>query len=269
MLRMLMNIDDFRYMWRGKQLQPLSHQQASLLAPIDIRGPGNHHALLLLHGFASSPAVFRELLPGLTQYDAIICPTLAGHGSSITAFTNVKACDWVSSAEEACKALMKDYEKVDVLGLSLGGLLACHLSQHFTLHHLYLLAPALALQMNTIRALKYAHLLHWLGFNYLRNRAGNLCSQLYSELAYRQLPLHAVIEILTLINTFHFVPPSCPTDLFLGSFDAVINSPRVEKYFADLPNTTIHWLTKSAHVLPLDSDIGVIVECIQKKFAIA
>ena len=233
MLRMLMNIDDFRYMWRGKPLHTLECEQANLLAPIDIRGKGTDRALLLLHGFASSPAVYRQLLPALTKYDAVVCPTLAGHAESIQAFSVVKACDWLSTAEQACSALMKDYQKVDVLGLSLGGLLACHLSQRFHLHHLYLLAPALALHMNVKRNLKLAHILHWLGFKYLRNRAGNLCSQLYSELAYRQIPITTVIEVLSLINEFQFVPPPCPTDVFLGYFDNIVNSTLVEKYFTN------------------------------------
>ena len=260
---MQMNSDDFRYMLRGKQLKSLSSQQAHLLAPIDIRGPGNDRALLLLHGFGSSPAVYRQLLPALSPYDAIVCPTLPGHSESLRAFTAVKAGDWLSTAEHACAALMKDYQRVDVMGLSLGGLLACYLSQRFALNHLYLLAPALKLQLNIPLSLMGARLLHWLGFHYLRNGAGNLCSSLYNELAYRQLPLTAIIEILTLVNTFQFIPPSCPTDLFLGRYDQVINSMQVATYFMNLPTCTTHWLPNSAHVLPLDEDIDTIIACLQ------
>ncbi len=260
-----MNTDDFRYMWRGKPLKPLLNQQANLLAPIDLRGPGNDHALLLLHGFSSSPAVYRQLLPALPHYDAVICPTLPGHGESIAAFTAVKACDWLSAAEHACATLMKNYQQVDVIGLSLGGLLACHLSQRFALHHLYLLAPALVLQLNISLALRCAHVLHHLGFHYLRNQAGNLCSPRYSELAYRQLPISTVIEILTLINEFQFVPPQGPTDLFLGCFDEVVNSDLVAKLFMNLPKCTTHWLPNSAHVLPLDGDLDTIIACLHNK----
>lgn len=259
-----MNIDDFRYMRRGKQLDFLTSQQAHLLAPVNIRGSGTERAVLLLHGFSSSPAVYRQLIPALTGYDAIVCPTLPGHGESIAAFTAVKASDWIAAAEKTFEALTKEYKAVSVVGLSLGGVLACHLSQRFALHHLYLLAPAIALQLNIPLALKFAHILRWLGCKSVRNRAGNLCSQLHSELAYRKLPVATAIEILTLINNFHFVPPSCPTDVFLGRFDKVINTNLVEKSFAGAPNVTVHWLANSAHVLPLDSDVEIIVECIQR-----
>ena len=258
-----MNIDDFRYMWRGKQLQSLDDQQSNLLNTIHICRKGNKRALLLLHGFSSSPAVFRLLLPALDHYDAIICPTLPGHGESITAFTQATSQDWLTTAEHACETLIKNYPKVDVMGLSLGGLLACHLSQRFALHHLYLLAPALKLQLNVPLALTLAHVLKRLGFKYLRNQAGNLYSEAYSELAYRQLPIATIIEILTLVNEFKFVPPTCPTDLFLGCFDKVVNSPLVEKEFKNLPNCKVHWLPKSAHILPLDSDVEEIIACMK------
>ena len=258
-----MNLDDFRFMWCGKPLPSLTSKEAHLLAPIDIRGEGRERAVLLLHGFSSSPAVFRQLVPPLVSaYDAIVCPTLPGHCDSITAFAAVKAGDWLVAAEEACALLINDYQKVDVLGLSLGGLLACHLSQRFALHHLYLLAPALSLKLNIPLTLKVAHALHWLGFQTLRNRAGNLRSHLHSEITYRQLPIAAVIELLTMINELQFTPPHCTTDVFLGCFDETVDSAEVAKRFNQLPKTTIHWLENSAHILPLDGDIDVIAGCV-------
>jgi len=257
------NIQDFRFMWQGKPVAPLLSQQANLLAPIDKRGQGHDRALLLLHGFSSSPAVFRAMLPELTMYDAVVAPVLPGHADSITAFANTKANDWLSAAESACSVLVNDYQSVDVMGVSLGGVLACHLSQRFPLNRLYLLAPALSLKMNVSITLRLAHVLHYLGFRFLRNKGGGIHTQGHQELTYRQLPIESVIEILTLINDFKFVPPTCPTDLFVGRFDDVVNSPFVVERFANLPNVTIHWLEHSAHVLPLDGDIEAIVACIK------
>lgn len=250
-------------MWQGKVTAPLRHQQAHLLDPIDIRGEGHDRALLLLHGFSSSPAVFRTMLPELTLYDAVVCPVLSGHADSIVAFSNAKATDWLSTAEKACSALLQDYASVDVLGLSLGGLLACHLSQRFTLNHLYLLAPALSMHMNVPAALLLAHTLYALGFRLLRSRSGDIHVKGQQELTYRQLPVAVIIEILTLIKQFKFVPPRCPTDLFLGRYDSVCNSSILKDYFAKLPNVTTHWLENSAHVLPLDGDVDAILACIK------
>jgi carboxylesterase len=257
-----MNIEDFRYMRRGKHLSALTQQDMALMKPINQRNQRFDRALLVLHGFSSSPAVYRLLIPELKHYDAIVCPTLSGHAQSIDAFSQSSASQWVSSASKACDALIKEYKTVDVLGLSLGGLLACELSHHFPINHLYLLAPALKLYIHIPAMILLAQVLSALGFRYLRNAAGNLFTNEQAEIAYRKLPISTILEILQLVRDHKWVAPTCPTDLFLGRFDEVVASNEVEQLFASLPNATVHWLEHSAHVLPLDSDLKEIVDCI-------
>ncbi|KTD49254.1 alpha/beta hydrolase [Legionella quateirensis] len=257
-----MNNDDFRYMRRGKQLSGLTREELALLEPINQRGTGFERALLVLHGFSSSPAVYRYLIPKLKHYDAIVCPVLPGHAESIEAFSHSKASEWLLTAHHACETLTKEYKKVDVLGLSLGGLLACELSQRFKLNHLFLLAPALKLHMKVNSMLKLAQILKYFGFRHLRNAAGNLKTNEHAEIAYRKLPISSIIEMLTLAQQYEWVPPTCPVDLFLGTYDEVVASEEVEQLFKSLPNVTTHWLENSAHVLPLDSDLNEIIKCI-------
>lgn len=260
-----MNIDDFRYMRRGKQLSGLTQEEMLLLNPVNQRGSGSERALLILHGFSSSPAVYRYLIPYITNYDAIVCPTLPGHAESIEAFSHTRASEWLLATTKACDTLINEYQKVDVLGLSLGGLLACELSQKFNLNHLFLLAPALRLHMRVNFMLKLAHTLQFLGFRHLRNAAGNLKTNEHAEIAYRKLPVSTIIEMLTLAQHYVWVPPTCPVDLFLGAYDEVVASQQVEELFASLPNATIHWLKNSAHVLPLDNDLDEIIKCLNSK----
>ncbi len=257
-----MIIQDFCFLRRGQQQGILLKKDQTLLNPIAIHGQGQERALLLLHGFSSTPAVFRAMLPQLPAYDAIIAPILPGHADSIAAFSKATAQEWLATAVSACQELLTKYRFVDVLGLSLGGLLACHLSSRFALNRLYLLAPAIDLHVHVKLTLLAARSLHYLGFRHLRNRAGNLHTSDYSELTYRQLPLTAIIEILTLVKNFEFQPPSCPTDVFLGRFDEVVDSKKVAARFEHLPLVTTHWLENSAHVLPLDGDINRILDAI-------
>ena len=257
-----MNPEDFRYMRRGKQLSALTLKDVALMKPINQRGQRFARALLVLHGFSSSPAVYRLLIPQLKHYDAIICPVLTGHAQSIDAFSQSNASQWVESASKACEALVKEYKTVDVLGLSLGGLLACELSRRYPINHLYLLAPALKLTMHIPAMILLAQALKTLGFRYFRNAAGNLFTQEQAEIAYRKLPISTILEILQLVRDYQWKAPSCPVDLFLGRFDEVVASREVEELFSPLPNATIHWLENSAHVLPLDSDLKEIVDCI-------
>lgn len=258
-----MKIDDFYYMHRGERVGMLSAKDAERLAPIDIKSSGRDRALLLLHGFSSSPAVYRRLLPSLTMYDRVICPALPGHGESVAAFTKARSADWQACAEQHCGQLTREYSTVDVMGLSLGGLLACHLSKQFSLNHLFLLAPALSVFVNVPLTLFAARALHALGLRNIPNRAGNILTEGHPELSYRLLPVRQIIEILTLIRSFQFTPPACPTDVFLGRYDEVVPSNKVAAQFADLPNAHIHWLEHSAHVLPLDGDIDEIIRCVQ------
>lgn len=211
-----MKINDFRYMRRGKHLSELRSEEANLLSPVNQQGKGTERALLVLHGFSSSPAVYRYLIPNLKNYNAILCPILAGHAESIEAFSKSTATDWLQSAKNACELLINQYQKVDVLGLSLGGLLACQLSQSFTINHLFLLAPALKLHMRINAMLKLAQVLKCLGFRQLRNAAGNIITDEHAEIAYRKLPISTIIEMLTLAQQYEWLPLLAQQIFFLG-----------------------------------------------------
>lgn len=209
-----MNKNDFRYMRQGKPVGDLNHDDFLLMQPIIKHRGKTNRALLLLHGFSSSPAVFRYLIPQLKTYDAIVCPTLPGHADSIEVFSQTKSADWLSYASDVCHDLFKKYKEIDVLGLSLGGLLACKLSEQFDFHHLFLLAPALKLTMNVKANLRLAQLLQRLGFKELRGAAGNLLTQENAEISYKKLPITTIIEMLRLVDEHPWVAPRCPVDLF-------------------------------------------------------
>ncbi|MFA6303423.1 MAG: YqiA/YcfP family alpha/beta fold hydrolase [Legionella sp.] len=258
---------EFSYMQRGKHVRPLEASELALLGPIDQRGKGKDRALLALHGFSSTPAVFRLLLPKLQQYDAIVSPLLSGPELGIKALANSKASDWLNTSIKACAELCQNYKQVDVLGLSLGGLLACELSKIYSLNHLYLLAPALKLHLKVKACLKVAKILQSLGIYSLKNKAGNLVTSEHAEIAPRRIPLSIIIEMLQYNLNYQWIVPKCPVDVFLGVQDAVVASDQVAKMFADAPNAKIHWLDNSAHVLPLDNDFDAIAACITENYA--
>jgi carboxylesterase len=190
---------------------------------------------------------------------------LPGHGDSLINFSKVHSADWITEVETVCSQLVNEYKRVDVLGLSLGGLLACHLSQRFNLNRLYLLAPALVLKLNLPLTLFFAHLTYCCGLRVLPNpSAGNIHANHHAELTYRKLSVIMSIRILTFIRDFNFIAPQCPTELFLGRFDGVVNSVKVAEKFVNLPQANIHWLENSAHILTLDGDVDVILDVIRK-----
>lgn len=256
--------EDFRFMRHGRQIDDLKFKETTMIAPYKRCSGIRKHALLMLHGFSSTPAVYRRMIHQLNEFDAIIVPAMPGHASTIADFSRSTAEDWIGCSRDICASLVKKYEKVDVLGFSMGGLLACKLSNEFQLNHLYLLAPSLKLFGQIGFSRKLTDILRWLGFDSIRNVAGNLFTETEAELSYRRIPLSTIREILTMISQYQFSQPSCPTDVFLGCHDAVVDSHAVAKMLADKENCRMHWLQNSAHVLPLDGDIKEILDCIQE-----
>lgn len=258
-----MSVEDFVFIHKGKIVKPLSQEEAHYLSPIDQVVTAQHdHALLLLHGFASTPAVYRAILPKITGYDRIVCPALPGHASSIEEFAESTAHDWQQAAQINCAKLVDAYEKVSIVGLSLGGSLALELSQTFKIQHLYLLAPALKLHYPLGLARLAAQILSAIGLKTWPNYGGDIFANDYQELTYNRLSLHAILEIYAYIQSQFPIQPNCPTDLFLGQYDKVVDVQHVAQYYETQSNVKIHWLENSAHILPLDRDREELVRCI-------
>lgn len=252
---------DFAWMRQGQHLRFCSAEDCALLKPYEKQHrEKKDHALLMLHGFSSSPAVWRLFLPHLDAYDFIYAPLLAGHGISIAEFSKTSRQQWLHQARIQCKKLCQEYTRVDVIGLSLGGLLACHLAQEFNLNQLFLLAPALRLKDDGAILLKTAQISKKLGFQFVKNAGGRALMPKADELLFRLLPLKTIIEILSLIDSFQFKAWDTPTQVFLGRHDDVIHSSSVAQQLQYLPDVDIHYLEQSNHVLPLDGNYQDILQ---------
>jgi len=90
---------------------------------------GKEGGILLLHGFTGTPY---EMRPAGEYFHkkgfTVLCPRLAGHGTSEEELDRCSFYDWISSAESALNYLAQKVQKVYVLGLSMGGLLALKLA---------------------------------------------------------------------------------------------------------------------------------------------
>lgn len=89
-------------------------------------------ALLFIHGFTASPS---ELLPTAVLLNelgghTVSGPLLPGHGSSPEEMNQSNWEDWFKAVSKEVCSLQEDYQKVYVMGLSLGALLAIHAAIH-------------------------------------------------------------------------------------------------------------------------------------------
>jgi carboxylesterase len=84
--------------------------------------------VLLLHGYTSSIKTVTGLVPYLDEHRLpYAVPVLRGHGTVFTDLTGVTANDWYADAEAALLDLAGRVDKVIVVGMSMGGLVALNL----------------------------------------------------------------------------------------------------------------------------------------------
>ncbi len=96
-------------------------------APFILNGK-SPDALLFVHGFTASPsevfptaALINEM--GDITVKGILLP---GHGSSAEELNRTGWQDWSRAVNNECRSLQKDYLRVFVAGLSMGGMLTLH-----------------------------------------------------------------------------------------------------------------------------------------------
>jgi carboxylesterase len=88
------------------------------------------YGVLILHGFTSSLDTVREVEPPLKALGLPTrMPILRGHcAASPEALRGVTWQDWVADAETAYRDLLKEVDKVIIVGLSMGGLVTLDLA---------------------------------------------------------------------------------------------------------------------------------------------
>ena len=102
--------------------------------------------VLILHGFTGSLDTVKPIVPVAQQLGLPWrMPVLRGHGTRYQDLVGVTPQDWYADAERALLELLQEAERVVVVGLSMGGLMALNLAMEHgdKLAGLVLLTPAL------------------------------------------------------------------------------------------------------------------------------
>lgn len=95
---------------------------------------GGPTGCLLIHGFSGSPPEMRPMGEYLAEKGlTVLGVRLAGHGLTPEDMSSTRWRDWVGSASEGLQELHARCDLVFVAGLSMGGLIALHLSVHHPL----------------------------------------------------------------------------------------------------------------------------------------
>ena len=158
-----------------------------LLTP---KKPSNQ-AVLLIHGFSSSP---REMLPlgkHLQQYNFTVAGVrLPGHGTTPRDLATRHAEDWLETVKRGYQQLVDAGLIVSVGGLSTGAVLSLNLALHAEPNKLLLLSPFLELSH------PLAHFAKWL--HYIIPYQNKNISEDEQPFYYQQRPLKGVAQIIRL-----------------------------------------------------------------------
>lgn len=158
---------------------------------------GDRHGILVLHGLTGSPWEVMPLATALAaEGRSVAVPLLAGHGTTPRALECTHWSDWLASGRDALRWLERHCRRIDVVGFSMGGLVALRLIAEVApaqRGRLVLLAPALAIQpwqsaaLRTLRRVGLAPVLA------APNAKGPVAQR---PPRYDVLPLRAVYEML-------------------------------------------------------------------------
>lgn len=136
------------------QLLNLPTDLKTLKSALPFELPGaTDHGILVLHGYTGYPGDMRYLAQHLSQTlgATVHVPRWPGHGTSGRDFAISTWKDWLRRAVDSYLDLAARCDRVSVVGLSMGGVMAVILASKFPVFRVGLLAPALETNNRLLR----------------------------------------------------------------------------------------------------------------------
>jgi carboxylesterase len=213
----------------------------------------NGEGVLLIHGFTGSPSELRELGERLHKKGYTVEGILLkGHGTSPEDLEHVKAEDWLDQVREAVASLKKTCEKVTVIGLSMGGLLAIYAGAFCSVDRLILISTPIYLYDWRIHFL-------WMAMpvtDALPKRRRHIDAPQKYDVAYRCMPLKSVDQLRRLLKAvrLHWLSRISAPTLIIQSYTDHTVRPESAAYLQDhigSPVCQLVYLQEGKHVLTL------------------
>jgi carboxylesterase len=208
---------------------------------------------LLLHGFTSCPFELRMLGDHLQDEGyTVSIPLLPGHGTSPNDLRSCSWMDWYESAKEALFELRKSCHTVYVIGLSMGGSIALHLSAHYEVDGIVALAPGLFLKNKMSFLSHILHPFYW----YSKKWFGPDIKAEVETITYDKIPVKSLSELLKMFKHLRddLIDINSPILIIYAKQDHVINGKSAQEIYRKVSskNKRILGLKKSYHIISLD-----------------
>ncbi|WP_322051892.1 alpha/beta hydrolase [Paraburkholderia bannensis] len=240
---------------------------------------GDGHAVLLLHGLSSSPIELRYLARYLQNEGFTVCaPLIEGYSAGSSEQTMEQ---WVESAAREFDALAARYERVSIIGLSIGGALAMRLvRERPSAQSLVLLSLTLAYDGWAIPW--YRFLLDWAYYTPMRHTyryresepfgvrnealrkkiARAMQRNSFSEVGPSTISLPALHQALRLARAARKDVAAIENDtLVIHAIDDETSSPRNPRYVIDNIGANFLrtlWLDDSYHMITSDNEREIV-----------
>jgi carboxylesterase len=228
---------------------------------------GNDQACLLIHGFRASPGQMRYLGEFLHQEGGYTASgiLLPGHGSSEEKMEEFGWEDWLNSVRQEYQSLAKNYEKVYVIGLSMGGILSLILAEDYDLDKVISIAAPIKIFD------KLAYLTPIL--QYFKRFKGDDQGLVQSkedeyDIYYSATPLAAVPNLLKLIRLAKgdLAKISAPILIIQSRDDQTVKPISAEIIYQGVSSQDkeLLWLDEGGHVCTINGDKELIHKQILK-----
>jgi len=220
--------------------------------------PGGTEGVLLVHGMSGSPSEMLLLGQFLQRQGyTVLCPRLAGHGTSPKDMQDTGARDWFDSVCDGYALLAGMAGRISVAGLSMGGLLAILLAtQRHVERVVTMAAPIYIAESSGIRELPPRRECRDFFVPKQRRHLPNVPPA--CNLTYHRMPVLCVHELLDIIGAVKRRLPelSAPLLVLQGRQDHTIEPRSAEFLYtqAGSEQKELAWLEESGHIVPLDAE---------------
>lgn len=225
--------------------------------------PAGAHGVLLIHGFTGSPSEMSLLASYLHKHNyTTYSVRLPGHSTRVEDLAATKYRQWLGAVEDGYQALSDICERVSVVGMSMGGLLALYLAHGFDVHKLVSLATPIYIRDKRLPFLQIYSLFQ----QYVPKR-----QRLYNldvHIRYDKMPIKAVGEMVKLMQ--HVMPllPAIksPCLVMQSAVEHTLKPESAEYIHRNIGSVDkqLIWKHHSGHMLVLDKERDAVFEDIRQ-----
>lgn len=203
-------------------------------------------ACLFIHGLTGGPFELEPLADQIRR-NGWHCqlPTLPGHENNLQQVGQVQWTDWVEGMEQTADRMKSEYGAFDLVGFSMGGLIAAYLTNRYPVRRLVLLNAALIYVSPVHYGRELVNLIRTGAFR--EEAAGKLTSaRLKASWQFAKLVRHLKPEFKS-IHT--------PTLIVQGLKDHVVHPFSARMIEQSIPGPKeVKWFPNSRHLICLDTE---------------